>query len=772
MHRHANTRNQDPTGENPTEPSRNPKSNKKGRRFKKPPDPPSADNSTVNLSTKTLTVDHLSLLDKGLTYCPTPLPNHPCHSLQDTLLFNRRLRLTHHFLPTDQRPSPVNPTTQDPYQLSKPSSGWTPPPGKNLYIDSFIGNFTNHVLHLDHSDQPISNLTQGELLALKDLSQDTSIIIKPADKGGAIVIQSTTDYIKEAMRQLGNRQHYERSLVKLFDQSNKKIKTYLSNCVNSGLIPPATHLLLTTKSPRLPCMYLLPKIHKANNPGRPIISACGGPTEKISAFVDHTLKPLVLNLPSHVKDTAHFINLLSSLDIPDNHIMMTIDVSSLYTNIPHNEGIDACKVYLQQRTVEEPPTWLITTLLRFILTLNYFEFNGKIYHQTSGTAMGTKMAPNYANLFMGQLEFKLVNLHPVKPLLWLRYIDDIFCILPGDIRDGENFLHFLNSQHDTIKFTADISTTQVHFLDVTVSRMPTGQIATSLYRKPTDTYRYLHYKSFHPKHQKKSIPYSQFVRVRRICSNKKDFYHFTNIMIAHLATRKYPMKLLMEAQDRASGLDRDTLLNPPPKPATAKNIPLIITFDPTHGQISTGIRQSLFLLDNVRPPLTNHKVMVTFRRNRNLKDFLVKSTLTSQKKTASFCTPCRKPRCTTCPHIFTTKTVVNRSTQRSYRVATSSDCQTHDVVYLIQCCQCNIQYVGQTSNSLHVRFQQHLRDVKQNNQFKAVSQHYTSPGHSPTDARLTVVDRATALNTRLRLEEAWVTVLSTHQPQGLNQRLG
>ena len=572
------------------------------------------------------------------------------------------------------------------------------------------------------------------------------------------------------MRQLNNRQHYETSTLKLFELSNKKIKAYLSNCVSNGLIPPATHLQLTTKSPRLPTLYLLPKIHKANNPGRPIISACGGPTEKISSFVDHALKPHVTSLPSHVKDTTHFLNKLSTLDVPDNHFLMTIDVSSLYTNIPHNEGIDACRKYLSTRTIEEPPTWLIINLPRYILTLNYFEFNGRVYHQVSGTAMGTKMAPNYANLFMGDLEEKLISRYPVKPLLWLRYIDDIFCIFPGSLEDGQAFLHYLNSQHRSIKFTADVSTTNVHFLDVDVHLQPNGHFTTSLYRKPTDTYRYLHYKSFHPKHQKRSIPYSQFVRVRRICTHTKDFYSFTNLMTAHLSTRGYPMKLLLDSQSKAAALDRTTLINPPPRPTTDQNIPLIVTFDPNHQNISNGIDRSRFLLDNVKPPLTNQRVMVTFRRNKNLKDILVHSSL-NPNKTPLHCLPCRKPRCTTCPHIDTCRTVTSTSTNNTLRVATSSDCQSHDVVYLITCRRCQIQYVGQTSNSVHIRFQQHLRDIRQNNEYKAVSQHFNLPHHRLTDVRLTVVDRATALNTRLRLEEAWITNLSTHQPQGLNQRM-
>ena len=111
-------------------------------------------------------------------------------------------------------------------------------------------------------------------------------------------------------------------------------------------LPANAHLNLTYKNPRLPSLYLLLKIHKPGNPGRPIISACGGPTEKISAFVNSILKPFVYALPSHVKDTTHFLILIQDLRIPTNHTLMAIDVSSLYTNIPHKEGLAACRKLL------------------------------------------------------------------------------------------------------------------------------------------------------------------------------------------------------------------------------------------------------------------------------------------------------------------------------------------------------------------------------------------------------------------------------------------
>ena len=148
---------------------------------------------------------------------------------------------------------------------------------------------------------------------------------------------------------------------------------------------------------------------------------------------------------------------------------------------------------------------------------------------------------------MGHLEHKRINQLPIKPLIWYRCIDDIFCILPAGLDEAKNMVHFLNHQHPTIKFTADMSTTMVYFLDVTVIRQPDKSLHTTLFWKPTDTYRYLHFKSFHPTAQKKSIPSSQYLRVRRMCTSKTDFFKFTNIMLSHLASRGYHMSLLIDS---------------------------------------------------------------------------------------------------------------------------------------------------------------------------------------------------------------------------------
>ena len=109
-------------------------------------------------------------------------------------------------------------------------------------------------------------------------------------------------------------------------------------------------------------------------------------------------------LPSYIKDTTHFLLRLQNLGpLPDNAILVTLDVSSLYTNIPHKEGIEACRHFLNTRQNKSLPTERICDLIRMILTMNNFTFNDQHFLQIHGTAMGTRMAPSYANLFIGKL---------------------------------------------------------------------------------------------------------------------------------------------------------------------------------------------------------------------------------------------------------------------------------------------------------------------------------------------------------------------------------
>ena len=108
---------------------------------------------------------------------------------------------------------------------------------------------------------------------------------------------------------------------------------------------------LKPNNSKTPKLYLLPKIHKDNNPGRPVVSSVGCATEKISSFVDHNLQPLNRDLPSYVQDSTSFIKKIESLpEDKRERFLVTMDVRSLYTNIPNEQGIDAVKDFLRKRS--------------------------------------------------------------------------------------------------------------------------------------------------------------------------------------------------------------------------------------------------------------------------------------------------------------------------------------------------------------------------------------------------------------------------------------
>ena len=165
-----------------------------------------------------------------------------------------------------------------------------------------------------------------------------------------------TTYLQEAERQLSDCRFYEKLDSDPTLEFTQKITRALEAMHARGHIDDKTIEYLTPEDDK-PCrFYLLSKIHKENNPGIPIVSANGHPTEKISEFIDFYLRLFVEILSSHIKDTTDYLKKMENLTIPKNTTLVTMDVTSLYMNIPYADGIAACRKIWEQRTNQEPPT--------------------------------------------------------------------------------------------------------------------------------------------------------------------------------------------------------------------------------------------------------------------------------------------------------------------------------------------------------------------------------------------------------------------------------
>ena len=190
--------------------------------------------------------------------------------------------------------------------------------------------------------------------------------------------------------------------------------------------------------------------------------------------------------------------------------------------------------------------------------MNHFTFNDK-HLQKHGTAMGTKKAPSFANLFLAKFEHDALNNTPYQPPTWLRFLDDIFVIWTEGSDKLKIFVDYLNNLHPTIKFTCSHSLTNVPFLDVMVS-LKDGLIHTDLYTKPTDKHQYLLISSCHPTHTKRAIPYSLALRLRRICSDSDTYKQRSQELINYLINRGYDLNFLKTQIKRASDISRNDAL--------------------------------------------------------------------------------------------------------------------------------------------------------------------------------------------------------------------
>ena len=361
-------------------------------------------------------------------------------------------------------------------------------------------------------------MPQPERKAIKELRENSEINIKKADKGTTTVIMNKEAKIKEGLTQLNVEENYKPLEAPMVGETYNRAKQLISELHQRHHIDQITYKWLsqTPNPPRIPVFHTLTKIHKANLAGRPIISGCDGPTERISAFVNSLLQPIMKEQRSYLKDTTNFINFVEGTKVPKNTILVSMDVTSLYTNIPQEEGITTvCNAYDIFYTNNPPiPTNFLKEMLRLILQENSFQFNGKDYLQIHGTAMGTKMAVSFANIFMAKIETEIINHCTKKLLVWKRYMDDVFSLWDTGKEEIKTFIEQANSYNSTIKFTAEISDKEITFLDTRIYKgarfEKESNLDTRTHFKPAETFQYTHFKSCHPPGVKKGEALSHF----------------------------------------------------------------------------------------------------------------------------------------------------------------------------------------------------------------------------------------------------------------------
>ena len=252
--------------------------------------------------------------------------------------------------------------------------------------------------------------------------------------------------------------------------------------------------------------------------------------------------------------------------------------------------------------------------------------------------------------------------------MFLRFIDYLFMIWTGSEQKLLDFMSDLNKKHSSIKFEFKYSQTKIEFLDVLVYKDHNNMLQTTIYRKQTDRQNYLDARSEHPKLLKDSIPYSQALRIKRICSSQQEFLNHTAKMINQFQKRGYDRSLIEQQINKANLQEREQLLKEKKK-ETATNIPLSLKYNRTLPKIKEIVMKHWHLL-HINPNLAEifqNPTILAFYQNKKLRDIIGTKLIENGKVKRKFtnkiqgkCTPCLASNRTLC-----CKQIVHTTTFRS-----------------------------------------------------------------------------------------------------------
>jgi hypothetical protein len=427
------------------------------------------------------------------------------------------------------------------------------------------------------------------------------------------------------------------------------------------------------------------------------------------------------------------------------------------------------------------PDKQLMELLKITLKNNDFQFNGKNYLQTCGTPMGKVYAPGLANIYMLEFDDKAMHGYKIKPLFFFRYLDDIFFIWTGSIEELKEYEEYLNSLIPGIKVTLEYNKMTANFLDTTVYKHSINNdttLQTRVYFKPTDTHQLLHTKSFHPKHTCRGILKSQLLRFKRISSFWSDFNSTVKILFHSLADRGYSWSLLRNMLKTVwFAEEKETILNENPQDL----FPMIMQYNSLGCGLLKKYRETL--QKNIF--FDKFQLINAYKNHSNLRRMLIRSELRPTGGTENISSTtktvngpnnkfflCNNPTCVTCKsHAYSGASFSSSTFGSTHHVTGSMNCKTNNIIYLITCTKCNIQYVGETGRCLSERLTDHRSNIK-SKKITPIAIHFNTPGHALGDLKALAIEKITETDDPLRkrkLQEAlWQKKLGTVYPHGLN----
>lgn len=556
--------------------------------------------------------------------------------MEDFEKFKRRIRLRSHF--DDHEEDPDREAFNIKFHL--PKSDWQPP-AANERIEKYLQETEQTLVKAIDDLATLTvhpNLDKNQRLFLKQIKEDPTVIIKPTDKNLGLCLMDRTWYDKEIERQLNDSSTYTVvSPILIPTQSiYNEILQLTADARRKNLITSKQFVFVRDKVTNvnavIPEMYILPKVHKPKLAGRPIVPGVNWITTPASILLDDLLQPLTRRIPTILTDSNSLIRDLEKHNFDPDIILITADVSSLYTEIKIDIGI----AFVAQLLRENPDLYpaeksaYIVSLLRLVMKGNYLRYGDKFYHQIKGTAMGTPVAPIFANIFMYLLERKVLDKYGDSIVYYKRYLDDIFLICKKEKK--EEIMTSLQSMEKNIKLEFVVSDDSATFLDLFFYKgerfHATGMLDFKIHQKALNKYLYLPHGSYHTDSSKKGFIKAELQRYIRSSSSIENYIEMKKVFFARLRNRGYPSDFITKIFETVKYKDRETLLTPRKRHEDPQaTVRMITELNP----LSAKLNLNEILHRNLSSKL-NFDVGTGFRNGKSLQDMVNSKALPGLKE--------------------------------------------------------------------------------------------------------------------------------------------
>ena len=497
------------------------------------------------------------------------------------------------------------------------SSTWLPQ-GANIYAVDMCENLHNRIVSciLDRKRplEKASNL----FLKLRSFLNIPQLKIVGSDKNSGLVAMHILHYDAMVKQHLNNDLIYQ-----LIGMSNCSDWNFLLSGIQRdhknlilrlrGLeLPKYTKKFLLNSGITLPIFHCLPKLHKKNTPGRPIVGAPDWITTKWSVLLDVLLSNYFP--PYALKNSLKLVEEIELHSIRSTQIFVTADVASMYTNM----NLDRLYAVIQDISQKS----VFVDILKFICTNNYFLYGDNIYKQLEGIAMGTPVAVICANLYMTQFD----SFFAQRTFFYKRYIDDIFFILDTEFHDLLEIQTQMNNFIPGIKLEFTSSFFSVDFLDLTIFRNSSDRVCFKTFQKITSCFQYLPYSSCHHPSTISGYIKGELIRYTRINTvlydRQTQFNKFYSLLLQRGFSHKYLKKIFfsIDLQNRQPIANRMS--------SSVIRIPFIIPF------YNNALRKKLIeILRNVNESSSSRtlkfEIFPSYTKNKNLLELTSRSNISN-----------------------------------------------------------------------------------------------------------------------------------------------